>query len=56
MANKKETPKKDRHCSDCKYYWCDIVKGGNGSMYCEKLQHRITAGRRNGCKFFERNS
>lgn len=37
----------DRHCSMCKYYQCV-----NFFMYCTKLQHRIKASRKNGCKFF----
>ena len=38
----------DRHCSYCEHYWT------NGEMmYCCKLQHRITAARKNGCRHFK---
>lgn len=47
MTNTKS--KEDRHCSICKYYRCV-----NFFMYCVKLQHRIKASRKNGCKYFER--
>lgn len=41
--------KKESHCSLCQYYWT-----GHGFMYCTKLQHRIKASRKNGCKHFKR--
>lgn len=41
----------DRHCSGCKYYYCY-----NASMYCSHPTkcHKITAKRKNGCKYFEK--
>lgn len=41
-----------KHCSTCKYYYCY-----NASMMCthETKQHKITAKRKNGCKFYEEN-
>lgn len=41
--------KEERHCSLCRHYWI-----GNGVMYCTKLQHRIKASRKNGCKDFKK--
>ena len=40
----------DRHCSGCKYFYCN-----NASMYCSHPTkcHKITAKRKNGCKYFE---
>lgn len=51
--DKKSTQIEDRHCSSCTYFW-----SGNGCMYCThpKMQKRVTAGRRNGCKYFEVNT
>lgn len=42
----------DRHCSECKYFYCY-----NASMYCSHPTkcHKITAKRKNGCKYYERN-
>ena len=42
----------DRHCSYCKYFYCN-----NASMYCSHPTkcHKITAKRKNGCKYFEKN-
>ena len=42
----------DRHCSYCKYFYCN-----NASMYCSHPTkcHKITAKRKNGCKYYERN-
>lgn len=37
----------DRHCSGCGYFWCRLTQ-----MYCCKMKKRITAGRKNGCKYF----
>lgn len=39
-----------KHCSTCKYYYCY-----NASMFCShpSKQHKITAKRKNGCKFWE---
>lgn len=47
--DKKQNQKaeEDRHCSLCKFYECV-----NFFMYCKKLQHRIKASRKNGCKHF----
>lgn len=42
----------DRHCSYCKYFYCN-----NASMFCSHPTkcHKITAKRKNGCKYYERN-
>lgn len=42
----------DRHCSYCKYFYCN-----DASMYCSHPTkcHKITAKRKNGCKYFENN-
>lgn len=41
----------NKHCSYCKYYYCY-----NASMYCSHptKYHKITAKRKNGCKYFEK--
>lgn len=53
MTKKVSNNTEDRHCSSCTYFW-----SGNGYMYCThpKMQKRVTAGRRNGCKYFELNT
>ena len=40
----------EKHCSHCKYYYCY-----NASMCCShpKKCGKITAKRKNGCKYFE---
>lgn len=47
--DKKQNQKveEDRHCSLCKFYECVQC-----FMFCKKLQHRIKASRKNGCKHF----
>lgn len=51
LAVPSEEPKKEEeiHCSLCQHYWT-----GHGFMYCTKLQHRIKASRKHGCKDFKR--
>ena len=41
----------NKHCSYCKYFYCY-----NTSMYCSHPTkcHKITAKRKNGCKYFEK--
>lgn len=43
----------EKHCSYCKYYYCY-----NASMFCSHPSkcHKITAKRKNGCKFFEKGT
>lgn len=40
----------EKHCSYCKYFYCY-----NASMYCSHPTkcHKITAKRKNGCKYFK---
>ena len=47
----KLTNTEDRHCSGCKYFYCN-----NASMFCSHPTkcHKITAKRKNGCKYFEK--
>lgn len=40
-----------KHCSECKYYWCEPK---SMQMYCYKLAKRITA-RKKFCKHYELN-
>lgn len=44
-------PNENKHCSYCKYFYCY-----NASMYCSHPTkcHKITAKRKNGCKYFEK--
>lgn len=49
MNKTDKSKEQDRHCSMCKFYQCV-----NFFMYCTKLQHRIKAPRKNGCKYFEK--
>ena len=40
----------EKHCSTCKHFYCY-----NTSMYCSHptMCRKITAGRKNGCKYWE---